>query len=314
MKTNKFFATALAVLALVGFTACEQKNPVETLELTETSITLKVGDTHQLTANVAVESWTSSNPAVAAVSNGLVVAVAEGTAIVSATAAGVTKTCVVLVTADATQGNGNGNGNTTAAQVKGTKIWPIILDAVTAEANAAKIVGDLRIDDTNNFLYIWAAGETYVAGEGTGLNFHGNTEGYVALTVAAPQGWSGLGFCLGEASAAAAEQLRQAIVANPDKYFLHIAMKATTPGNHQFYTFNDAVTSFAVGTATIEAGAVIGDFTRDGSWAEFDVPMANFAAALANIPFPTGGNIFCALSGAAVGSQLNLDAVYFYEK
>ena len=314
MKTNKFFATALAVLALVGFTACEQKNPVETLELTETSITLKVGDTHQLTANVAVESWTSSNPAVAAVSNGLVVAVAEGTAIVSATAAGVTKTCVVLVTADATQGNGNGNGNTTAAQVKGTKIWPVILDAVTADANSAKIVGDLRIDDTNNFLYIWAAGETYAAGEGTGLNFHGNTEGYVALTVAAPQGWSGLGFCLGEASAAAAEQLRQAIVANPDKYFLHIAMKATTPGNHQFYTFNDAVTSFAVGTATIEAGAVIGDFTRDGSWAEFDVPMANFAAAMANLTFPTGGNIFCALSGAAVGSQLNLDAVYFYEK
>ena len=314
MKTNKFFATALAVLALVGFTACEQKNPVETLELTETSITLKVGDKHQLTANVAVESWTSSNPAVAAVSNGLVVAVAEGTAIVSATAAGVTKTCVVLVTADATQGNGNGNGNTTAAQVKGTKIWPIVLDAVTAEANASKIVGDLRIDDTNNFLYIWAAGETYVAGEGTGLNFHGNTEGYVSLTVAAPQGWSGLGFNLGDASAAAAEQLRQAIVANPDKYFLHIAMKATTPGNHQFYTFNDAATSFAVGTATIEKGQVIGDFTRDGSWAEFDVPMANFAAAMANLTFPTGGNIFCALSGAAVGSQLNLDAVYFYEK
>ena len=314
MKTNKFFATALAVLALVGFTACEQKNPVETLELTETSITLKVGDTHQLTANVAVESWTSSNPAVAAVSNGLVVAVAEGTAIVSATAAGVTKTCVVLVTADATQGNGNGNGNTTAAQVKGTKIWPIVLDAVTAEANASKIVGDLRIDDTNNFLYIWAAGETYVAGEGTGLNFHGNTEGYVSLTVAAPQGWSGLGFNLGDASAAAAEQLRQAIVANPDKYFLHIAMKATTPGNHQFYTFNDAVTSFAVGTATIEAGAVIGDFTRDGSWAEFDVPMANFAAAMANLTFATGNNIFCALSGNATGSQLNLDAVYFYEK
>lgn len=309
MKTNKFFATALAVLALVGFTACDQPTPTEPLELTETSVTLKVGETHQLTANVAVESWTSSNEAVATVADGLVTAVSAGNAIISATAAGVTKTCVVLVEASGSTGN-----NGTTAQVKGTKIWPIVLDAVTAEANASKIVGDLRIDDTNNFLYIWAAGETYVAGEGTGLNFHGNTEGYVALTVAAPQGWSGLGFCLGEASAAAAEQLRQAIVANPDKYFLHIAMKATTPGNHQFYTFNDAVTSFAVGTATIEAGAVIGDFTRDGSWAEFDVPMANFAAALANIPFPTGGNIFCALSGAAVGSQLNLDAVYFYEK
>lgn len=314
MKTNKIFATALAVLALVGFTACEQKNPVETLELTETSITLKVGDTHQLTANVAVESWTSSNEAVAIVSNGLVVAVAEGTAIVSATAAGVTKTCVVLVTADATQGNGNGNGNTTAAQVKGTKIWPVILDAVTADANSAKIAGDLRVDDTNNFLYVWPDGTSYVAGEGTGLNFHGNNEGYVALTVASI-GWSGLGFCLTtDASAAVAESLRQAIVANPDKYYLHIAMKATTTGNHQFYTFNDAATSFAIGTATIEAGAVVGDFPRDGSWYEFDVPMSTFANALAGLTFPTGGNIFCALSGAQTGSQLNLDALYFYEK
>ena len=315
MKTNKFFATALAVIALVGFTACEQKNPVETLELTETSITLKVGDTHQLTANVAVESWTSSNTAVAAVSNGLVVAVAEGTAIVSATAAGITKTCVVLVTADANPGgNGNGNGNTTAAQVKGTKIWPVILDAVTADANSAKIAGDLRVDDTNNFLYVWPDGTSYVAGEGTGLNFHGNNEGYVALTVASI-GWSGLGFCLTtDASAAVAESLRQAIVANPDKYYLHIAMKATTTGNHQFYTFNDAATSFAIGTATIEAGAVVGDFPRDGSWYEFDVPMSTFANALAGLTFPTGGNIFCALSGAQTGSQLNLDALYFYEK
>ena len=91
-------------------------------------------------------------------------------------------------------------------------------------------------------------------------------------------------------------------------------MKATTQGNHQFYTFNTAATSFAIGTATIEAGQVIGDFPRDGAWYEFDVPMATFAQALATTPFPTGGNIFCALSGAAVGSQLNLDAVYFYEK
>lgn len=305
MKTNKFFATALAVLALAGFTACDQPEPTP-LELTETNVTLKVGETHQLEANVPVESWTSSNEAVATVADGLVTAVSAGNAIISATAAGVTKTCVVLVEAGPTQGG-------TGAQVKGTKIWPIILDAVTAEANAAKIVGDLRVDDTNNFLYVWPDGTSYNAGEGTGLNFHGNNEGYVALTVA-NIGWSGCGFCLGEASAAAAEQLRQAIVANPDKYFLHIAIKATTPGNHQFYTFNDAVTSFAVGTATIEAGAVIGDFTRDGSWAEFDVPMANFAAAMANLTFPTGGNIFCALSGNATGSQLNLDAVYFYEK
>ena len=60
MKTNKFFATALAVLALAGFTACDQPEPTP-LELTETNVTLKVGETHQLEANVPVESWTSSN-------------------------------------------------------------------------------------------------------------------------------------------------------------------------------------------------------------------------------------------------------------
>ena len=106
MKTNKFFATALAVLALAGFTACDQPTPTEPLELTETSVTMKVGETHQLVANVAVESWTSSNEAVATVADGLVTAVSAGNAIISATAAGVTKTCVVLVEADQTQGGG----------------------------------------------------------------------------------------------------------------------------------------------------------------------------------------------------------------
>ena len=311
MKTNKFFATAIAALALVGFTACEPQPEVEPLELSATSISLKVGETHQLTANVEVEVWASSNEAIAVVADGLVAAVAEGNAIISATAAGVTKTCIVQVTNASDPGNNPGG---TTKQVKGVKIWPVILDAVTAEANAAKIAGDLRVDDLNNFLYVWPDGTSYVAGEGTGLNFHGNNEGYVALTVA-NIGWSGLGFCLTtDASAAIAESLRQTIVANPDKYYLHIAMKATTTGNHQFYTFNDAATSFAIGTATIEAGPVIGDFTRDGSWYEFDVPMSTFATALAGITFPTGGNIFCALSGAQTGSQLNLDALYFYEK
>ena len=314
MKTNKFFSAVFAALALVGFTACEpQPTPDEVVSvvLDQTALTLEVGATATLVATVdpagATVEWASQDPTVASVADGVVTGLAAGNTIIVASAGGKMASCIVKVNAAGTPGTGDNPGGGNAAQVKGTKIWPIVLDAVTAEANASKIVGDLRIDDTNNFLYIWAAGETYVAGEGTGLNFHGNTEGYVALTVAAPQGWSGLGFCLGDASAAAAESLRQAIVANPDKYFLHIAMKATTQGNHQFYTFNDAVTSFAIGTATIEKGQVVGDFTRDGSWAEFDVPMANFT-------FPTGGNIFCALSGAAVGSQLNLDAVYFYEK
>lgn len=311
MKANKFFAAAMAALALVGFSSCKDKNDDnKSLELTETSISMKVGETHQLVANVTVETWSTSDEKVATVDKGMVTAVAEGTAIISATAKGTTKTCVVKVTKE-----GQGGGGTTAAEVKGSQIWPVVLDGVTYETCASKVVADFRIDNSVNNLYVWASGETYSAGDGTGVNFFGNNEGYVSLTVVAPDGWSGCGFNVGAANISKMKELRDAIVASPDDFYLHLAMKATTTGNHQFYTFAEKAASFAVGTATIEAGAVIGDFTRDGAWHEFDVPMAQFAAALSKVDIKDAGcDIFSCLSGAQAGSQLNLDAVYFYKK
>ncbi len=310
MKANKFFAIALAALTMVGFNSCKDKEKeVEALTLTPTSLTLKVGETGTITANITVETWASNNEAVATVDKGVVTAVAEGNAIISATANGTTKTCVVLVEKAGQQG---GDEKTIEAK----RIWPVILDGVTAEKYASLIAGDFRPNDVDNNLYIWAAGETYSAGEGTGKNFFGNTEGYMALTVAAPQGWSGGGFNVANAeSVAAAKALQAAIAAEPDKYFLHLAIKATNAGNHQFYVFNNAEgRSFNIGTAAIEKGAVIGDFPRDGEWYEFDVPMAQFATAIAGETIGNDLNILCFLSGNTVGAQLNLDAVYFYEK
>lgn len=308
MKANKIFAIALTALALVGFSSCNQET--KDLELTESSITMKVGETHQLVANVTVETWASSEETVATVDDkGLVTAVAEGTAIVSATANGKTKTCVVKV------GQG-GSDKPESKEVKGSQIWPIILDATTYETCASKVVSDFRIDDTVNNLFVWPDGSSYNAGEGTGVNFFGNNEGYVSLVVVAPAGWSGCGINIGAANIDKLKTLRDAIVASPDDFYLHLAMKATTEGNHQFYTFGDAVSSFAIGTATIEKGEVIGDFTRDGAWHEFDVPMAKFASAIAGIDIKDGEghDILSCLSGNKVGSQLNLDAVYFYKK
>lgn len=308
MKTNKFFATALAVLALVGFTACEQKNPAEPLELTETSVTLKVGETHQLTANVAVESWTSSNVAVATVADGLVTAVSAGNAIISATAAGVTKTCVVLVEADQAQGGGKA--------LKGSQFWPIAIDGTTADANASKMVADFRPDDVGKFLYIWE--NTYVANDNpTGLNFHGNTEGYTALLVGSV-GWSGCGYCLTESDGSkaweAAEALRAAIVANPDDYFLHMAIKSTDNASHCFYVLGSEATKFVLGSTSQYDGPVYQNFTRNGEWAEFDIPMAQYAAALSTTTCAAGVNVFVALSEGINGAQLNMDAIYFYKK
>lgn len=314
MKANKFFAIALAALALM---ACNKKDEPkqDPLKLEPTSLTLKVGETGQITANVGA-TWASNNEAVATVAPGndggktaIVTAVAEGNAIISATANGETKTCVILV-----QKGGSGGDEKT---IDAKRIWPVILDAVTAEKYASLIAGDIRVNEAEgNNLYIWAAGETYTAGDATGKNFFGNTEGYLALTVVAPAGWSGFGIHIENAASVEAMQaIKDAVAANPDKMFLHIAIKAANAGNHQMYLFADkANTSFAIGTATIENGEVIGDFPRDGEWHEFDVPLAKFASAISAITMKADMDVFSVLSGATVGAQLNLDAIYFYEK
>jgi hypothetical protein len=131
-----------------------------------------------------------------------------------------------------------------------------------------------------------------------------------------PKSWCGGGFVMHNAeSIQAMKDLRDAIIATPDKIFLHIGMKATTTANYQFYTFETATTSFAIGTATIEAGSVVGDFPRDGEWYGFDIPMAQFVSEISAVTIKDNGHyILSFLGGNNPGSQLNLDAVYFYEK
>lgn len=323
MKAIKFFAMALVALTFMG---CPHQpdpenpeNPQQetTLALDQTSITINVEETATINATVDA-TWASSNPAVATVAGegkvATVTAVAEGNSVITATTAGgQTKTCVVLVKKEST-GTGDGDEN---QAINAKRIWPIVLDGVTAQANESIIAGDIRPDPENgNNLDIWAAGETYTAGGGTGVNYFGNTEGYVSLIVAAPNGWSGGGFNIGKAtSIQAMKDVKAAIVANPDKMFLHIGIKATTEGNHEFYLFGNDATAFNIGKAAVEKGEVIGDFTRDGSWYGFDIPMAQFVNTIAGTNINDEGQyIMSFLSGNAVGSQLNLDAVYFYEK
>ncbi len=309
MKANKICAFALTALTLFGLNACKDKNDEKTLELTPSSTTLKVGETQQLVANITVDEWKSSAETIATVdNNGLVTAVAEGTAIISATANGTTKTCVVKVTAK----GGDDSGKT--AEVKGSQIWPVILDATTTEAVQSKIAASFAPNDVDQFLYVWAG--TYVANDNpTGLNFYGNTDGFTALTVG-EVGWSGCGFCLTESGTGwqGAEALRAAIVANPDDYYLHLAIKSTDKYSHCFYIFGAENTKFVLGTSAVYDGPIYSDFTRDGSWQEFDIPMSKYATALASTTCAAGVNVFVVLTEGVAGAQLNLDAVYFYKK
>lgn len=316
MKANKFFAIALAALALVGMNACKDPNkPVDpeqedALTLDQTSVQLNVGETATVKATVEA-TWTSSDAEVATVAgNGkeaVITAVKEGSAVVSATTAGgQTKTCIVAVK--------KGGSDPQGKQLKGSQVWPIALDGTTADANASKIVADFRPNDVDQFLYVWESGTVYEAGEGKGLNFHGNTDGYTALKVT-NLGWAGAGFCLTDKGNGwqAAEALRAAIVANPDQYYLHMAMKSTDNYSHCFYMFGSEATKFVIGSKSVYDGPVYKDFTRDGSWAEFDIPMSQYATALANTTCAAGVNVFVVLTEGVQGAELNLDAVYFYK-
>jgi hypothetical protein len=320
MKANKIFAVALAALTLVGFNACnKQNNPDEPgkegdLTLDKTSLNLEVEEEETITATIAV-SFESSNPQVATVTpandgkSAKVKAIAEGSAVITAKSqGGQAKTCIVAV-----KEKGGEGGET--VQLKGSQVWPIALDGTTADANASKIVADFRPNDVDQFLYVWENGTVYEAGEGKGLNFHGNTDGYTALKVT-NLGWAGAGFCLTENGNGwqAAEALRAAIVANPDQYFLHMAMKSTDNYSHCFYMFGSEATKFVIGSKSVYDGPVYKDFTRDGSWAEFDIPMSSYAAALANVTCAAGVNVFVVLTEGVQGAELNLDAVYFYKK
>lgn len=96
---------------------------VTAIVLDNTTAALKVGETKTLTATVEPSNatnknvtWTSSDTAVAAVNNGTVTAVKEGTAVITATAAdgsGKSADCTVTVTA-ATSGGGSSSGGSSS--------------------------------------------------------------------------------------------------------------------------------------------------------------------------------------------------------
>lgn len=78
--------------------------PVSSVQLSHTQIEMEVGSTQQLDVTIeptnATEQtveWSSSDPLTASVNNGLISAIKEGAATISASAGGITATCVVTV-------------------------------------------------------------------------------------------------------------------------------------------------------------------------------------------------------------------------
>lgn len=100
---KKLTVILTAALLLVGLGSCKKDPAATSLVLTPKEVTLKVGETQQLTATVkpdkATVTYSSDKPEVATVDkNGLITAVAVGKATISATTGTLTRKCAVTVT------------------------------------------------------------------------------------------------------------------------------------------------------------------------------------------------------------------------
>ena len=111
-KTICLIFSSLLLISLLS--SCKKEPgeiPVESIKLSDLMVDLHIGESKTLTATVVPENatnksvtWTSSNTAVATVSNGVIIAVKEGTAIIMATAENVTAMCAVTVLANEVTG------------------------------------------------------------------------------------------------------------------------------------------------------------------------------------------------------------------
>lgn len=322
MKLKKFLFLASA--AVFMFSACTTEVEVTGITISEASVSIEKGDTTTLTATILPKgaegtiTWTSSNPAVASVTDGEVIGLTEGTTNVVATVGTFNATCVVTVTKETMDPK---------ASLKGSNYYVIIMDGVTAASIESKIVGDLRPNDVNRFMYIWENGTAYSSGTSVGPNFFGEVESWTSLVVAS-LGWSGAGFNVRSVPVDENDNVDEnlALLASmkditdhPEDYYLHIGIKSKDNAIHAIILGGQTEVKFAIGASGFVDGAntlpALGNFTRDGEWQRVEIPVKTLTdMGLSYSNFAKNPNIFAFLSGGVTGTTLDLDAVFFYKK
>ena len=236
-------ATAGGKVGMCSVTVFEEGQTVVTLDKPSLSLVKGKSDTLHATVEPAEKVselvWSSDNEAVATVKDGVVTAVAKGSANIKAAVGDVEAVCAVKVT-DPTGGDEQINH----VSLQGSDYFIIQLGEKEVAQIGGKMVASFAqntADQTGSKnLYVWE--KTYVAGATQGKNFYGVTgEGWVSLTVTSV-GWSGLGYSCGWGGAnptpAGKETEQQeamadlnklaAIMDAPDDYYFHIQCIASS--------------------------------------------------------------------------------------
>lgn len=320
MKTNKFFAAAMAVAMMAGLCACHPKNEAEEvtgLSLDKTSITLEVGESTTLVATVtpagaATVTWESQNPDIVTVSEGVVTGVKEGSSIVVAKAGSKTASCIVKV------GQEKETDNQFKQLLNGSDYYVFNLDDASFETIKDKVKGDFRLNgeyledgsipaETTSVLEIW--GNSFKGGAGGGLNCFGAAEGYISLESQQGEGW-GLG-CGG------IRQIHRTIdlTGVTNDYTLAIAYKCPASNNSSSVKFTLYSTTQGKPEVPKEVSA-----NTTGEWKLLEYPMSElFAAGLdwSNVANCTDGSYAWYTLGIlinGIGQGLDVDAVLVYKK
>ena len=184
----------------------------------------------------------------------------------------------------------------------------ITLDSDTKSQNLDNDqIVDIGPNESTRFLYPW--GETVETGDATGENSFGVEGGYTAWETAANTTWSGLGFFIDQSG------LTSLAGINKD-YSLHFAIKSSTsqPIDIIVADGNKKECHFVLGQENYGDYQPEGDFERNDTWYNVDIPMSYFIQK--GLDFRSaktyGGNIFSVMLGTEGGMKCDYDAVFFH--
>jgi len=322
MKTKSFLLVVFSMFLSLFIISCGDDEDDGDVIVTPTgivvdndSLSIAVEGSDVLIASLEPEgavgeiTWSSSDPSVAVVNDGVVTALEIGETTVVASYGVFSASCVVTVTAKEI------DPNDLPSSLSGSDYAIIQIDENSYEAIKDKVIYDFRPDDDITNLYVWDG--TFVAGTASGLNFYEQTEDWVSLVVSSV-GWSGAGYNV--ASGFGDIDLSR-FNDNPEDYVFHIALKSAQENTSFLMIFSDGQSeakvcvgpsSFVDGEITYEPYT---DFSRDNEWHSVEIPLSYLQelGLFYDQPF-SDVNIFAFLAGGVAGTTLDMDAVFFYKK
>lgn len=201
------------------------------------------------------------------------------------------------------------NGKSTFSFDNAYDVITIGTSGGVSDAFTDKMLADYNVDDQRNYLWVWE--NTYNPQPSEGVNSFGFGEPYNHYTVGTV-GWSGLGYASNAGTG-------KDMTVLTDDHILHFAMRGIDPKEHASHKIIVGDASFSLGTTSIEGAPIIGDFRRDGSWTNFDIPVKVLRALIGDGELYSAsannyaGNVFAILSGGKAGVDLQFDNIFFYK-